>query len=554
MTMLRFRHLSLLAMLAVGGLSCNLSRVVAQTTGQEPGQIPTGPWRIAGVVVNARGGGALARTRVTIADAKNRQNTQFVITSDDGRFEFHVPAGKFSLQGAKRGFITAAYNQHDQFSTSIVTGADVDAENLTFRLSPNAVLTGKVLDEFGEPVRNAQIMVYRENRFSGVSRTSRFRGASTDDQGKYEVTPLDEGTYFVSAKASPWYAVHPTTASEGTSNAPVQVDQGLDVTYPITYYGDTPESDQATPIPVRGGDHLEADIHLNPTPALHLVFRVGENGGPIAFPQLQRPGFDGMEDVETGNVQNVAPGVYEYTGVAAGRYTVRMPDSSGQLKEPTTIDLTSSQELAGSSGNSTSKLKVTVEVAGATGVPPQIQVGLRNSKGKVTGADVDAKGEANFTDIIPDKYDVVAGSQSGAYSVTRIAWDGGAISGRSLNIPAGASLSVSITLTGGSATVDGFAKRNGKRIAGAMVVLVPKNPEANRDRFRRDQTDLDGSFSFFNVSPGPYTVMAIEDGWDLDWAQPAVLARYGRHAQPLTVGANEKSIVHLPAPVNVEPK
>ena len=549
--MLPFRHLVLLATLASCGLFCNSSKVYAQTPSQEQGQIPTGPYRIAGTVVNARGGNPLARTRVTIMDAQIRQNIRFVITSDDGRFEFHVPAGKFALQGAKRGFITAAYNQHDQFSTAIVTGAGIDAENLTLRLSSNAVLTGRVLDEFGEPVRNAQIIVYRENRFSGISRISRFRGATTDDQGKYEVTPLDEGTYFVSAKATPWYAVHPASVPEGAANAPVQVDPGLDVSYPITYYGDTAEADSATPIPVRGGDHLEADIHLNPTPALHLLFHVAE-GGQVTFPQLQRPSFDGMEDVEPGNIQNVSPGVYELTGIAAGRYMVRMPDSSGQLKEPTAVNLTSSQELDGSSGNSTSKVKVTVKGAGAAAGRLQIQIGLRNSKGRAVTSEVDAKREANFTDVVPGKYDVLAGSPNEVYSVERISWDGGATSGRTLNVPAGASLSVSLSLVAGSITVEGFAKRDGKGVSGAMVVLIPKNPEANHDRFRRDQTDLDGSFSLFNVSPGSYTVIAIENGWDLDWAKPAVLTHYGRHGQALIVRTQAKGTLRLSQPVAVE--
>jgi hypothetical protein len=395
-------------------------------------------------------------------------------------------------------------------------------------------------------------MVYRENRFSGISRISRFRGASTDDQGKYEVTPLDEGTYFVSAKAAPWYAVHPVTGREGS--APVQVDSSLDVAYPIMYYGDTTTADEATPIPVRGGDRLEADIHLNPVPALHLLFHTGENGGPVAFPLLQRPSFEGAEDIDSSNIQNISPGVYELTGVAAGQYFVRMPDSNGQLKEPTTTNLTSSQELDNSSGNSTGKIKVQVEMAAEKAIPQQVEIWLRNSKGKVTGSEVDATGEANFADVIPGKYDVLAGSQNEVYSVTRIAWDGGETSGRSLDISPGASLSVSLTLTAGSATVDGFAKRNGKGVAGAMVVLIPKNPEANHDRFRRDQTDLDGSFTLVNVSPGSYTVIAIEDGWDLDWAKPAVLARYGRHGQPLVVGAHEKGTVRLSAPVEVAPK
>jgi hypothetical protein len=56
-----------------------------------------------------------------------------------------------------------------------------------------------------------------------------------------------------------------------------------------------------------------------------------------------------------------------------------------------------------------------------------------------------------------------------------------------------------------------------------MVVLVPRNPEANGDLFRRDQSDLDGSFALHKVIPGPYTVCAIENGWDLDWGKPDVL-------------------------------
>ena len=552
--MMPFRHLRLLLVLAIGGLLCNAANVLAQTNGPERGQILTGPWRIAGTVVNANTGVPLPRTRVTIMDAKIRSNVQVVISSDAGRFEFHVPAGKFALQGAKRGFITGAFNQHEQFSTAIVTGvAGVDSENLTLRLSPNAVLAGKVVDEFGEPVRHAQIMIYRENRSTGISQISRIRGANTDDQGKYEVTPLDAGTYFVSAKATPWYAMHPASAREG-SKAPDQVDTALDVAYAVTYYGDTAEPEEATPIPVRGGDHLEADIHLHPTPALHLMFHSGENGGPINSPQLQRSVFDGVEEVEGGEVETVSPGVYELTGIAAGRYLVRMPDSNGQFKEPAAANLTNSQELNDTSGNSTSSISVKVAMEGAAAVPKQVWVGLRNNKAIVVASQVDEKGEATFADVIPGKYDVVAGSRTETYSVTRIAWEGGATSGRTLTVPAGTALSVSATVLGGSVTIEGIAKRDGKAFAGGMVVLIPQNPEENVDRFRRDQTDLDGTFTLLNVSPGSYSVIAIEDGWDLDWAKPAVLAHYGRNGQPMTVAVHEKGTVHLTAPVAVEPK
>jgi len=527
----------------------------AQTENPQRTLIPSGPYRITGTVVNAKTGSLLARSRVTIADAKNRQSIQSVVTSNDGRFEFHVPAGKYSLDGAKRGFVTASYNQHDQFSTAIVTGADLDTENLALRLAPNAVLTGKVLDEFQEPVRHAQVTVYRENHFQGVSRIFNFRGTMTDDQGRYEVTPLNEGTYFVSAKASPWYAVHPTSTGEGATNPHSQVAPSLDVVYAITYYGDATETEDAAPIPVRGGDRLEADIHLNPVPSLHLIVHVPEDSTQgMSVPVLQKPSFDGLEQIENSNIQNVAPGLVELTGVAAGRYTVRMRDSSGQLQEPTEVNLSSGGELDVSSGRSTSKIKATVQIEGAASLPSQLQIGLRNGKGRVDATQVDAKGEANFADVVPGNYDVVAGSAANRYSVVRIASEAGTISGHALDVPPGASLTVALSLVGGSVTVEGFAKRAGKGVSGAMIVLVPKDPEANHDRFRRDQSDLDGSFSLPNVIPGSYTIIAIENGWDLDWSEPAVLSQYLQHGQTIEVGDRSPTPMHLADAVEVPAK
>ena len=33
-----------------------------------------------------------------------------------------------------------------------------------------------------------------------------------------------------------------------------------------------------------------------------------------------------------------------------------------------------------------------------------------------------------------------------------------------------------------------------------------------------------GTFSLQDVAPGSYTLVAIENGWDLDWSQPGVIA------------------------------
>ncbi len=179
-------------------------RLVAQIANVPQTGIPGG-YRIAGTVVSKTDGHPLALARVVIRDVKNQQNFQSLITSEDGKFEFSgLPAGKYSLEGAKRGFISGNYDQHDQFSTAIVTGAGLDTESLVLRLSPDAVITGKVLDEAGESVRHATVALYYLNHQEGIDQIHEFRRTQTDDLGTYEITPLTPGTYFLSASAKPW--------------------------------------------------------------------------------------------------------------------------------------------------------------------------------------------------------------------------------------------------------------------------------------------------------------------------------------------------------------
>ena len=197
-----------------------------------------------------------------------------------------------------------------------------------------------------------------------------------------------------------------------------------------------------------------------------------------------------------------------------------------------------------------------VQVEGAANPPAQFRIGLRNNRGTMTLAELDAKGMANFSDITPGKYEVLAFPQlqTQSYSVLRIASEAGTISGHELNVPAGASLTIAVSLVGSSASVEGFAKRAGKGVSGAMIVLVPKNPETDHDLFRRDQSDLDGSFSLKNVIPGSYSIIAIENGWDLDWAVPAVLAGYLKHGQTVAVEGRAQTTVHLTNVVEVQAK
>jgi hypothetical protein len=512
-------------------------------------------FRVAGTVVNRQDGTALDRVRVILRNVKDLKDVQSVLTGEDGRFEFRTNAGKYALHGAKRGFISSDYDQHEQYSTAIVTGAEVDTENLALKLAPSAVLGGRVLDESGEPVRDATVLLWREDHMTGVSRISRFRQQNSDDLGTYEFAPLDAGTYYLSVNANPWYAVHPQTfTSEGTAVAPAAVDASLDVVYPTTYYSSALESDAATPIAVEGGEHPELDVRLTPVPALHLLFR-SPGGGEQAYgvPVLQKRAFDGFDrPLRWQPPVLVAPGISELVA-PPGKYEVRVY-GAGQNGRVVEADLTEDrQEIDSTSGEAVSTVKASVRVLGEGALPKEVFVVLRDAKHRVTtGAEVTGNGEVDLGEIAPGSYEVVAGSRADSFSVVRIGVNGQETSGHTLHVPAGTALSVTLSMLGGSARVVGFARHSGKPVAGAMVVLVPKHPGSNVDQFRRDQSDLDGSFSLSGVIPGAYTVTAIDDGWKLDWSRPEVISKYAAHGTTIVVPAEKGEEIQLPEALEVQ--
>ena len=80
---------------------------------------------------------------------------------------------------------------------------------------------------------------------------------------------------------------------------------------------------------------------------------------------------------------------------------------------------------------------------------------------------------------------------------------------------------------------------------------MPKDPEADHARFRRDQRDLDGSFALRNVVPGFYTILAIADGWELDWSLLGVIAAYLRLGQTIEVGSQGTPTMNVKEAVEV---
>jgi hypothetical protein len=574
---------------------------------------PADRYRIAGRVINADSGAPLPGAEVAILTVINgepqsanedlprrgrrgrrpaaRMAVQSATAAEDGSFAFeNVPAGKYSLQGSHRGFITASYEEHGLFSTAIVVGPGIAPDRLTLKLSPGASIGGAILDSAGEPVDQAIATLYRLSD-DGLGSIRMVRSDRADDLGAYEFAHLGPGTYFVSAAGRVWYATARAFAQPPASAGPApDPPANLDLAYPRTYYADASDSSAATPIPIRGGEHLRADLHLEAVPAVHLTYTLpaATNGG---FRNWDRPttvsqsifgqnesGMDAVTAMTPGSDHgqptmsiSVAPGEYE---VEIGGRMLQVNAGGDAVIDPLTgtpfVELSGKLAATGG-GELTLPVYVTLRSAGGQGSEANVQVGN--------------DGSFRFQGVRPGSYEVGAVEQRGPLALVQVAVQGAEVSGNTIRVGSQA-VTLAATVAPASAIVSGFARQAGVtdetaptgRVAGigafsgtdgaaytgravgepasqpasgVMIVLAPQRLEEHA-LFRRDQSDSDGSFSLRQVAPGNYTLLAIRDGWDLEWAKPEVITHYLHGGQPIKVTLADKGVLHVPRPVMVQ--
>jgi hypothetical protein len=285
---------------------------------------------------------------------------------------------------------------------------------------------------------------------------------------------------------------------------------------------------------------------------VHVPTEGGEQG--FNMPWLQKPVFGSPEAVDT-EERGIALGVLEVVGAPAGKYLVgvRMA-ASGRFIPSGEINLTKDgEELDAPSNEISNIVKVRLKMARGEPIPKELNLALRNAQSEfVAFKQVEANGEVTFEDVLPGKYAVLVNSPPPPYTIARMATQGVETAGHDITVVAGTSMDLTASIVAGVVAIEGFAKRAGKPMAGVMIALVPHDPENHPERFRRDQSDMDGSFSLGGVLPGSYTLIAVEDAWDSPWMQAGALERYVQHGQNLTIGELMNGKVVLPDAVEVQ--
>jgi Carboxypeptidase regulatory-like domain len=503
---------------------------------QQANQAAPDTWRMSGKVVDALSGAPLARCSVEIGPTEDRGASRSMETASDGLFAFDgLAQGKYRLSASKRGYLPQAYEAHDNFSTAIAVGPGLQSEGLNFKVVPQAVITGVVTDEHGEPVRRAQVRLVKDQDRMGIRSTVQRQTTATDDRGVYELARIDPGNYYVAISGQPWYA-HAARHSL-PNDREEEPASPLDVAYPTTFYPQATDSEDATPIPIRGGERIQADVTLNAQQALHVRIRLPAQDQEGGFGLRMSQSIFGQVEPVSSFGQTVQNGVMEISGILPGRYdfTLFHPGPGDPTAESThfTGEVTSSTtELT--PGDAESEVTVTGKVTAVDGKIPSGGITLRPHQGRTYTAMLDKAGEFDVK-VPPGDYEIV-GQIPQMYLAQLTAQDG-VVKNRVLTVKAGSTPKLELLASKGFGQIDGVAKRGDQPASGIMVLLAPDD---NPVLFRRDQSDSDGSFTLGNVVPGHYRLLAVERGWELEWANRDVLNAFLKKSVPVEVRANDK--------------
>ncbi len=483
---------------------------------------------IEGRVLNAATGEPLKKANLTLRRTDVTPNmmtppTSYGTSTDEGGgFAMKdLDPGKYRLYVNRTGFVSTEYGARGPMRQGATLSLDPGQrlQGLAFRLTPHAVITGRVVDEDGEPVANVQVQTMRYRYSNGRKQLAPFGGASTNDLGEYRIFGLAPGRYYLSATYRSNAAFEPSV-DRSANQAP---EEG----YVPAYYPGTTDPASAAAIDVPPGGQLRGmDLKLSKTRTVRVrghVQNLSGSGRSITQVMLtprDSMGYFGM----TRPVVSPTQGDFEIRGVSPGAYILvaSVSDSGKHFAARQPLDVGNSNVE-----NVIITIPPNMEVTGQVRVegdkPPDVsnvRISLRPREqgqimfGPMSSGRVNDGGGFVLSNVSPDNYNVAVTGLPDGYYVKSAAMGQDDILDAGVNLSRGAGGALSIVLSPGAGQVDGAVVNAEQQPApAATVVLAPK--DANRrdqmQSYKTTTTDQYGRFTLKSLDPGEYKLFAWED-------------------------------------------
>jgi protocatechuate 3,4-dioxygenase beta subunit len=545
-----------------------------------PGRQPkTGTGRLRGRVMAIDSGAALRRAQVRISGPDIGFKT--ALTDPQGRYEFRdLPAGRFTLSVSKSGYVPMQYGQNRPFEPGRpIELADAQAmDKADVALPRGSVLAGRVVDEFGEAVADADVSAMRMQFQGGRRRlVPSGRNSNTNDLGQFRIYGLPPGEYYVTATLRNMNTMVLDMLGSGGLGGPTGSNQNAG--YAATYYPGTPNPAEAQRVALAVGQELPSiDIQLQPVKLARIGgSAVGSDGRPMsgAMVMLMPTMKEALQFAPGGTSRTDKNGNFTLNGVTPGEYSLQV-QSMGAIIQAAGAAMSfafgTSDGPTGAPGSTPPQQQrefgmANVTVAGED-ITGMIVVGTRGAKASGTisfegGAKPEGTTGMRVT-APPTDMDNNPMPAFGASSVKDTgAFEVGSLVGghtfRVVNLPKGWTLKrvlvnnedvtdrgiefkpgddvtgIEIELTNKATSVNGAVTgENGQPLKDYTLVVFPEDAQkwtlAQNRWTASARPDQDGRFKLSNLPPGEYYAIAVEYVAQGEWSDPEWLARAAKKA------------------------
>jgi Carboxypeptidase regulatory-like domain len=484
---------------------------------------------IEGTVVSATTGEPLKKARVSLR-AIGQQNGGAYGATTDGAGHFlvdNIDPGRYNFSASRNLYVAQQYSpQGTKSGTTLTLDKGQKLKEIVFKLTPQGVIAGRILDEDGEPFTNVSVQCMTFGYARGKRQLMGQEEESTNDLGEFRFHGLRPGKYVLSATfRSP--DMFPGIRDR-IAGSP-QTGQASEESYAVTYYPGTIAVDGAQQLDVTAGAQISG---LTMTLARvrtvrvsgHLNVQVAAARGPrrnVNVMLIPRDSAGTMMPRAMAR-QLDAQGNFQLRGVAPGSYTLRADfnDNGARYSARMAIEV-GNGNIEGLELN----LQAPLEVQGHLKIEEngdlkgaQINIMMRpKTNGPMMGAGgAQLQEDLSFKigNLSADPYDVnVNGLPEGFYLKSiRLGQQDITDTGADLS-QGGAAGELTIVVNPNGAQIEGSVQNSkGDPAIGATVTLIPDASHQSLTwLYKTANTDQNGHFMLKGVRPGEYKIYAWED-------------------------------------------
>jgi protocatechuate 3,4-dioxygenase beta subunit len=538
----------------------------SQITPRDSAQPRQGTASIRGRVTAADTGLPLRRAFVSLmggAETRGPSGPRTVATDPEGRFAFtRLPAGTYHVRvtpGPYRAqYLALPFGGRRSMDAGqpidLKDGQRFDAADVA--LPRGAAITGRVVDEFGEPI--ARVSVYPSRVMPGGGKPQRIGGGfhQTDDLGRFRLYGLEPGEYIVTAEARAWGGgPQPEGASEGfaTTHFPSALDEG-----------------EAGRVRVTGADAGDLDIVLVRTRTFRITGTILDSRGRQVSSmnaQLIRASGSGssggMSTDATGRftIRDVVPGDYRFI-VRPVNFGPNQPSPPPESREYANVPLTVTSDIDDLLIATQPGVLVSGRLVFAEGTPAKPPSGLRVmaqpgertvSMGPSATATVGPDLQFTLADLYDRQFVRLMGLPPG-HALKAVMLGATDITDTAVEFKPEHSKHLEIVVTSRTSTLEGtVTDESGEPASNVTILMIPEDKASWRmgsPRLRMMGNVKNGRFTMPAVLPGRYHLVAVprERAYIPSEAGVEFFEPLTKEATTIVVGEDEKRTIELRVP------